>query len=287
MNINYNNLTFIIVTFKSENIIENCLETLPKDVQIIIIENSGNYNLKEYLEKKYNNLSVFIEKNDGMGHSNNIGIKYCKTDFAFILNPDIRFKDDTFENLINSSKLIKDFAIISPISSNDKYPNYKIKDSLTKNDEIIDVDYIDGFSMLINISKFKDQMFFDKNFFLYLENNDLCLRIKNKSEKIYILKKSLIDHEGASSSDIKFKDEIEYTRNWHWMWSKFYFNKKHKGFLIAFFIIMPNLFSGTLKYFFYLLIFNSYKKKIYFMRISGILNSILGKKSWYRPNIKY
>ena len=47
MNINYNNLTFIIVTFKSENIIENCLETLPKDVQIIIIENSGNYNLKE------------------------------------------------------------------------------------------------------------------------------------------------------------------------------------------------------------------------------------------------
>ena len=286
MNINYNNLTFIIVTFKSENIIENCLETLPKDIPIIIIENSGDFSLKEKLEKKYNNLSVFIEKNEGMGNSNNIGFKLCKTDFAFIINPDIRFKQDTFDKLISSCKLIKDFAIISPISSNDKYPNYKVKNSLIKDDEILDVEYVDGFSMLINISKFKDHLFFDKNFFLYLENNDLCLRIKNKGEKIFILKNSFIDHEGASSSDIKFKKEIEYTRNWHWMWSKFYFNKKHKGFLIALFIIIPNLFSGIFKYFFYLVIFNSYKKNIYLMRISGIFNSILGKKSWYRPNIE-
>ena len=111
MNINSNNLTFIIVTFKSENIIENCLETLPKDIPIIIIENSGNYDLKKKLEKKYNNLSVFIEKNEGMGNSNNIGIKLCKTDFAFIINPDIRFKQDTFDKLICSCKLIKDFAM--------------------------------------------------------------------------------------------------------------------------------------------------------------------------------
>ena len=28
--------------------------------------------------------------------------------------------------------------------------------------------------------------------------------------------------------------EIEFSRNWHWMWSKFYFNKKHFGYLRAF-----------------------------------------------------
>ena len=108
---------------------------------------------------------------------------------------------------------------------------------------------------------------------------------KKPNLKLLFIKKAKINHLGGKSPSSFYAKEIEYSRNWHWMWSKFYFNKKHKGFLIAFFIIMPNLFSGTLKYFFYLLIFNSYKKKIYFMRISGILNSILGKKSWYRPEV--
>ena len=40
--------------------------------------------------------------------------------------------------------------------------------------------------MLFNLKKFKDQNFFDENFFLYLENDDLCLRIRKK-KNIYIL----------------------------------------------------------------------------------------------------
>ena len=45
----------------------------------------------------------------------------------------------------------------------------------------MEVDTIDGFSMLINKAKFEDQIFFDENFFLYLENTDLCIRQKNKN----------------------------------------------------------------------------------------------------------
>jgi len=41
--------------------------------------------------------------------------------------------------------------------------------------------------------------------------------------------------------------------------------------------------SAKIKFFYYFLTFNSYKKKIYQMRYLGLINSILGKKSWYRP----
>ena len=66
------------------------------------------------------------------------------------------------------------------------------------------------------------------------------------------------------------------------MWSKFYFNKKHSGYLAAFLKILPNLVSAIFKYIFYLIIFNSHKKKIYKMRFLGILN-IIGNKSYLRP----
>ena len=68
------------------------------------------------------------------------------------------------------------------------------------------------------------------------------------------------------------------------MWSKFYFNKKHYGFFSAFSKIFFNLFSSLFKSIFYLIIFNHHKKKIYQMRVSGLVNSIIGKKSFFRIN---
>ena len=219
-----------------------------------------------------------------MGASNNIGISMSKTDFVYILNPDTMLHKDTMKNLIKEVEEIEDFSIISPICSNNNFPNYKIfKKSFFVNNNILEVDTIDGFSMLINKLKFSDE-FFDENIFLYLENDDICLRVKNKKEKIFIIKNSKIDHLGSSSSSVNSYKEFEYLRNWHWMWSKFYFNKKHYGFLSSFIKILPNLISASFKYLFYLIIFKSHQKKIYKSRVSGIINSLIGKKSFYRIN---
>ena len=283
MEINLNNITFIIVSFKSEKIIDDCLKSLPKNSKIIVIENSNNYNLKKSLELKYDNIEVLISENNGMGASNNLGILKSETKFAYVLNPDVKFKKDTFENLIAAAIKITDFAILTPINSDIKFPNFKIlKQNKNINDSIISVDSIDGFSMLINKEKFINQKFFDENIFLYLENDDLCKRVKKSGQKIFVIKNSIIDHKGSSSSSIKNDPEFEYLRNWHWMWSKYYYNKKHHGILIALIKIFFNLVSAIFKYVFYSLTLNNYKKNIFKMRISGIINSILGNKSKYR-----
>ena len=283
MEINLNNITFIIVSFKSEKIIDDCLKSLPKNSKIIVIENSNNYNLKKSLELKYDNIEVLISENNGMGASNNLGISKSETKFAYVLNPDVKFKKDTFENLIAAAIKITDFAILTPINSDIKFPNFKIlKQNKNINDSIISVDSIDGFSMLINKEKFINQKFFDENIFLYLENDDLCKRVKKNGQKIFVIKNSIIDHKGSSSSSIKNDPEFEYLRNWHWMWSKYYYNKKHYGMLIALIKIFFNLVSAIFKYVFYSLTLNNYKKNIFKMRISGIINSILGNKSKYR-----
>ena len=62
--------------------------------------------------------------------------------------------------------------------------------------------------------------------------------------------------------DAKYKDEVELSRNWHWIWSKFYFNKKHFGFFKAFVDGFPTFFLSIFKYLFFTLINNKVKKKI-------------------------
>jgi len=279
MKLNFNDITFIIVTYRSEDIIKRCLDSLPKESKKIIIENSNNINLGKELKNKYDNIEVILSSNIGMGAGNNIGLKACKTSYAYVLNPDTKFHNDTFKNLIETLKHINDFTLASPINDDENYPNYKKTNSSVKIDNnILSVKSIDGFSMLFNLKKFKDQNFFDENIFLFLENDDLCLRIKNKNEMIYLITNSFINHKGSISKS----EKLEYLRNWHWMWSKFYFNKKHYGYIFALFMVSSNFFSGCLKFLFNLIIFNTYKRKIYKMRIFGLLNSILGKKSWYR-----
>ena len=278
MNLNLNEITFVIVTYKSESIIQYCLNTLPSDSKKIIVENSNNINLEKELKLKYDNIEVIPSENVGMGAGNNIGLKSCKTQYAYILNPDTKLNQNTIKNLINGLNEISDFTIASPLNDDPNFPNYKKKNLDQKNSNILSVERIDGFSMLINLKKFSDQTFFDENFFLYLENDDLCIRVKNRNENIYIIKNSLINHTGGISKN----QDLEYLRNWHWMWSKFYFNKKHSGFLTAFSKIFFNLFSSLIKFIFYLITLNPHKRKICQMRVSGLVNSIIGKKSFFR-----
>ena len=63
MNLNFKNITFVIVTFKSEKIIYECINSLPKDSNKIVIENSKNIKLKRELETKYDNIEVIINEN--------------------------------------------------------------------------------------------------------------------------------------------------------------------------------------------------------------------------------
>ena len=89
--------------------------------------------------------------------------------------------------------------------------------------------------MLLNLKKLNQlQIFDDTNIlmkiFMYLENDDLCKRLIDCGENIYAVPNSKIKHLGAKSVDEKYKYEIELSRNWHWVWSKFYYNKKHFGF---------------------------------------------------------
>jgi len=121
--------------------------------------------------------------------------------------------------------------------------------------------------------------------FFYFEEIDLCKRLCDQGKKIFLVPDIKINHLGGSSHGKLINKEMELSRNWHWMWSTFNFHKKHKGYFYSFFKIFPKLSSAILKVIIYSLIFNKEKKSIYYQRLSGLLNAIVGNKSWYRPKV--
>ena len=105
MSISRQNLSIVIVTFKSEGVIHECIKSIDKDIKITVVENSNNYQFKDGLEKSYKNVScVLSNENLGMGSGNNIGIKKAETDFVLILNPDVILEKLTIEELIKHHK---------------------------------------------------------------------------------------------------------------------------------------------------------------------------------------
>ncbi len=271
-------LSIIITTFKSESKIHGCLNSIPKEIKIFVVENSNNEQFKREIESKYSNVNCLLTgRNTGYAFANNLGLSKVKSKYALVLNPDTIIQKNTIDNFLISAKKNPNFWLMGPI-------DYQGKKYETQDMDLIEVDDIKGFAIFFNMEKFKND-FFDENYFLYFEEIDLCRKVKNNNGKIYLDPKIKIHHDGASSVNQSFKEELEKNRNWHWMWSTFYFHKKHKGFNLALAIIFPKMMSSLFKIFFYFITFNKIKKEIYFCRLNGIINSIKGKKSWYRPTL--
>ena len=296
MSISRQNLSVLIVSFFSDEVIHNCIESIPKDLKILVVDNSGNRDFKKKIENKYKNTKCLLSsENLGMGSGNNLGLKHANTHYVLILNPDVILEKNSIDELIEASKKIDKFGIIAPVIKSSRKLNYKLLD---KNYPVGDknipfkVKSVDGFAMLLNLKElnqinlFKNFNFFDENIFLFLENDDLCKRLIDINQNIYVIPKSKVNHLGASGVNKKFSYEIELSRNCHWIWSKFYYNKKHHGYLIALFDGFPIFLSAILKFLFYLIVKNKKKKEIYLYRLLGYFNAAIGRKSYYRPNIK-
>ena len=271
-------LTIVINTFRSSDKIFKCLSSISSNYKIIIVENSNDISFKKIIEKKYKNVKCYLtQQNLGYAKGNNFGLNLVKTKFSLILNPDAILNKNTLSNFLKFSNEYKNFSIVGPYDKDHK--------NLTHNNMPYEVNNIKGFAMFLKMKDFKYKNFFDKNFFIYCEEIDLCKRIKKNNKKIFVDPRIKIKHLGGSSHNKSINFEMELSRNWHWMWSQFYFNKKHYGYFYSLLKFFPKLVLSFIKSFFYFILFNNKKFQIYFHRFLGLFNSMIFRSSFYRPNV--
>ena len=293
---NLDQLTSIIVTYRTNHdILLDCLNSIHKDVKILIVENSNDAGFKQKFESKFKNVSVILSgKNLGYGGGNNLGIKNSKTNFVFISNPDVIYEKNFFLKIDSYIENKIDFTIMGVSYRDDKYLSYgsfgnkknKALKELSYNENgLKEVDWVIGCSVLINKNKFNLPYFFDDNIFLYFEEVDICRRVKMSGGKVLTSSKLFANHLGNKSSaatDPDYSIETEMFRNWHWMWSTFYYHKKHHNYFYALVITSGKLVRSFLKMIIYTINYDKKKQTMYYARFLGIINSMIGRKSWYR-----
>ena len=108
-------LTIVFVSFFSKNIIEKPFSQIPRDIPIIVVENSQDVELKNDLEKKYQNVKVIIpELNTGNGGGANVGLRQANSKYVLYLDVDVELNKNTLEVLYFYANKIKDFSILCP-----------------------------------------------------------------------------------------------------------------------------------------------------------------------------
>ena len=51
MSLNFQNISIIIVSFKSDLVLKRCLKSIDKNINVILVDNSNNLNFKKKLKE--------------------------------------------------------------------------------------------------------------------------------------------------------------------------------------------------------------------------------------------
>ncbi len=297
------NYSIAIATFYPGEIINKCLETLPDDKEILIIDNGDDKQLRENLTKFSKNIKYYNIGDVGISKSLNYAISKSSNNFIFITQPDVVISSSSINNLIKASEKYEDFGILSPLTFDNsvysQYDHYGLRiskdgkalkglDNVTiyEPEGDICVEAINSTALLVKKDVINKVGKWDENIYTYLEDIDLSLRLRVAGYQIIKVADSKANHLGFSSHEKKNHKKHDVLRNWHFCWSSIYFKKKHTS-RINFLIFYFNTFQ---KYFFksiiHLILFNKKKFNKNFVRLRACLSFILFKESSFRKIIK-
>lgn len=299
-------ISIIVVNYKVENELINCIDSIYSSnpnikFEIIIVDNNSNSKLKGLLKSKFPKVMYIKSPNNiGFGAGNNLGVKYAKGEYLFIINPDTRIFPGTIEKLYNFLKNNQYVGIAAPLLIDKKGRTFIRQGSkkLTLLNAILslsflckifagkvksfyfenwnkktnqEVDVAPGTAFMVSKELFKKINGFDERFFLYFEENDICNRVKNLGYKIFILSDSKIFHKIGASTKKYYNSEKEFKK------SRFLYFKKYYGFPVGLLIEAFLRINKYLLFVFSILIF------ALFLRIYNLSQSMsfIGDQGWF------
>ena len=228
-------VTVVLISHKSNDLIIKFIKNIYDKFNIIIIDNSNDLDLKHKINLDYPKIICEIINNDGYGAAINYASNLVNSKYFLICNPDIEGLNE--KNIIEFIKaarnLDNNFSSLGPryIDAN---PKSLIQSN--KNIDIAEMKCLSGACMFFKTETFNLLGGFDENFFLYFEENDLCLRAHKIKKKNYQINKIKIRHNTGSSVKVENKidqRELKKLYNWHFIWSKFYYYKKNYGYFFS------------------------------------------------------
>ncbi|HLC43704.1 MAG TPA: glycosyltransferase family 2 protein [Patescibacteria group bacterium] len=242
-------LSIIIVDYNSSKLIADCLNSWKQyrpnfSFEIIIIDNNSSENHLADYEKILPEVKTFrLDENKGYGSANNYGSRFANGEYLVLLNPDTLIVDDSISKLLEFYKSQPKLGALTCLLYGKDgqtlqkafFGKFQSLFGLTirrynfqeidPSKDFMPSDIVTGACLMIKKSLFDKLGGFDENFFMYLEDDDLCKRLTSLGYHNGVCTKAKIIHlEGQSFSSNRQKKEFYYK-------SQDYYWHKHNGLL--------------------------------------------------------
>ena len=205
----------IIVNYNSRNHLARCIESLSSmtNAKIFVVDNASSDGSADYIELEYPDVQLIrSQTNLGFAQGCNQGAKSADSEYLAFLNPDTLVEEDWLEALIKALNTHPDACLAtSQILQMDQPDRISAcgndihisgltlgrgmgqkRDSYPKVEEIT---AISGASFCIRSKYFNQIGGFDQDFFLYMEDTDLSLRMRLVGHRCLYVPQSVVYHD--------------------------------------------------------------------------------------------
>ena len=236
-----NKLAIIIVNFKGWQALDECLsslEVIASDMmilEVIVVDNCSNDGNFDTFQKKFHQFTFILNSgNNGFANGCNVGAAKATSDYLLFLNPDTKVDKENLESFFEAYlKHQNQIAVLSCLQVDENGRFYKQHNLLPKfatffgipraiyklffknkiaaafqeNENFIYPEWITGAVVLLSKKWFDSVSGWNEDFWMYMEDVDLCKRIADANGKVAVFKQATIFHKhgGASRINIKTK----------------------------------------------------------------------------------
>jgi GT2 family glycosyltransferase len=229
-------VTAVVVTFNSAHCLDSLAASLSQVPHVVVIDNDSGDDTVAKLGAALPRAQVIVnEANLGFGAANNVGVDHAPTEFVLLVNPDCTFDASAIASLVACADRFPDASAIGPeLVDSRAEPTYRwMTPAWTSRGPAADgpacVGFLSGACMLIRRNAMQRIGGFDENFFLYYEDDDLCIRLQQHCGPLIVEPAARVAHRSRGSVAGPQRVAAEYTRGFHHIQSKLLFSRKHMG----------------------------------------------------------
>ncbi|KPA15439.1 Glycosyl transferase, family 2 [Candidatus Magnetomorum sp. HK-1] len=208
-------ISIIIVNYNTAHMIGPCLKSIEADlnfpVETFVVDNASQDDSVSQIKDNFSWVHLIESAHNlGFGKANNLAIPKCQGKYIYFLNPDTQIKQGSFQIM---TKFMDQNSSVGLAGTRIVYPNGKEQDSVKylyprhrygkkKFDQLKgDIAWVIGASMIARKEIIQSIGGFDERYFLYSEDIDLCLSVRQKGWEIgYIPDAEIIHWERQSET---------------------------------------------------------------------------------------
>jgi N-acetylglucosaminyl-diphospho-decaprenol L-rhamnosyltransferase len=234
----FSQVTIVVVTYNSAHCLPMLAPLLSVCPNVVISDNGSDDDTAIKAQALWSQAKVLAHgRNLGFGAANNRALALVKTPFALLLNPDCEMTQQALQELLAAADDFKDAAVLAPqlMASEDRAEvNYRWPSAIWTSrgpaaEGPLCVGFVCGAVMLLRMERMTTVGFFDERFFLYYEDDDLCLRLFQAKLPMVLCPQVKVLHRSRGSVRGRSPWRSEYLRGYHHAQSKLIFLNKHES----------------------------------------------------------